>query len=823
MDAGSVHLTKDDLDACLDVVESYWSQINEYLARAQKQAAKLSNDDLETLFHYFEQLVEIVALDLANEAGRPRLLQRLQQKEIFDKYFTWLLEQSDSSCFNRLREHLFAAVLPLCRPVSLLSTVLPDRHLCQFFISSLDYAISITKQQQRSPAHAKGQPTHSQDVGNLNLGHIVLAVSKAIADDQDLFLALFSNRFELLPSYRKFVERNPKDENTTKFPIITAMLAIAFNSGESGDLAREAIVLLVDAVRQQNRSDIGIFLAESTDLCPVLATGKVFPLSFLDCRFEFSMSILGLSGLFSTLPRKLLPDTHSVLFKPREFDSFFNRSEPILFVECFRFVNRVVSVAHPAIRDRLVDFVYHGFLVPVLAPALNQPIGDELITTIVYLDYLCLQNVSDNHVAMAFVKFLQQGQYDGMATVDTLIKYLDMPSSIRSSQASLSCQWRLLYTAIAMFHSYLSLRSSEASGDVFYELVHRHLNSLTYLMRAQRQQLINSTKLRLKNFCVLCSVKPKQPTLNGNSPEEQLPNVFYKRGADHLLSLVTFDASRNEAGDVDVDGVDLQTRVVSTPTKKHLYSIAVIRSLEHSAVGRQLLSEYTALLEEAPRRLSLVERQTRQWERCGTWNSILTGLCPVHRQLVIDNRGDDFFANDIWDDLVEDEENNDDADLMTLIGEAEDEIDNLLDHLKDDNDSSGLDSVDEMFEQFEQSSELGEKIPTAKTELPFSYSNQSSKKDNHVDNDNQFVNSSKISLGPFLTRLFELADHFPELPIPVIAALSSLLSYLASIPHALLAPLLIDPHLNVHPNVKSLPLVLASVRERFLEKITSDG
>lgn len=33
-----------------------------------------------------------------------------------------------------------------------------------------------------------------------------------------------------------------------------------------------------------------------------------------------------------------------------------------------------VQIAHPAVQEQLIDYIYHGFLVPVLGPALHQVI-----------------------------------------------------------------------------------------------------------------------------------------------------------------------------------------------------------------------------------------------------------------------------------------------------------------------------------------------------------------------------------------------------------------------------------------------------------------
>ncbi len=46
--------------------------------------------------------------------------------------------------------------------------------------------------------------------------------------------------------------------------------------------------------------------------------------------------------------------------------------ELTLFMNSLEFCNAVVQVAHPKIREQLLDFMLQGFLVPVLGPALLQ-------------------------------------------------------------------------------------------------------------------------------------------------------------------------------------------------------------------------------------------------------------------------------------------------------------------------------------------------------------------------------------------------------------------------------------------------------------------
>lgn len=82
------------------------------------------------------------------------------------------------------------------------------------------------------------------------------------------------------------------------------------------------------------------------------------------------MLATGLSGLYSLLPRKLTieaEDWHR--FTPDDVNEL---PELAAFMNSLEFCNAVVQVAHPLIRAQLLEFLYRGFLVPVMGPALLQ-------------------------------------------------------------------------------------------------------------------------------------------------------------------------------------------------------------------------------------------------------------------------------------------------------------------------------------------------------------------------------------------------------------------------------------------------------------------
>lgn len=82
------------------------------------------------------------------------------------------------------------------------------------------------------------------------------------------------------------------------------------------------------------------------------------------------MLATGLSGLYSSLPTKLEVPGEEWHCLHRE--DWLQMPTLVQFLNSLEFCNAVIQVAHPSIRDQLVSYIYNGFLVPVLAPALHK-------------------------------------------------------------------------------------------------------------------------------------------------------------------------------------------------------------------------------------------------------------------------------------------------------------------------------------------------------------------------------------------------------------------------------------------------------------------
>lgn len=100
-----------------------------------------------------------------------------------------------------------------------------------------------------------------------------------------------------------------------------------------------------------------------------------------------------MSGLYSLLPRKLNIETDD--WHRLTPDDVNDIPALIQLMNSLEFCNAVAQIAHPMVQKQLLEFLYHGFLVPVMGPALLQ-VSIRILSTInlhfmiLHITYLCL-------------------------------------------------------------------------------------------------------------------------------------------------------------------------------------------------------------------------------------------------------------------------------------------------------------------------------------------------------------------------------------------------------------------------------------------------
>ncbi|XP_077519693.1 FHF complex subunit HOOK-interacting protein 1B isoform X4 [Amblyomma americanum] len=237
------------------------------------------------------------------------------------------------------------------------------------------------------------------------------------------------------------------NQGPARFLIFSLLIPFVHREGAIGQQARDALLLCM-ALSRKNES-IGLYIAEHSNFCPVLATG--------------------LSGLYSVLPRKLtvVADdwyrlTHEDIQEIPELAMFLNSLE---------FCNAVIQVSHTMVQEQLLDYIYQGFLIPVMGPALHQNTLDEIVTATAYLD-LFLRTVSEPHLLLVFFKFLVTESYEGHRILNTLINRIGGHS-------------RLCLVTMALFRTLLDFNCE----DIMLELVLRYLVPCSHVMVSQRSRV----------------------------------------------------------------------------------------------------------------------------------------------------------------------------------------------------------------------------------------------------------------------------------------------------------------------------------------------
>ncbi|XP_029114904.1 protein FAM160A1 [Scleropages formosus] len=235
-----------------------------------------------------------------------------------------------------------------------------------------------------------------------------------------------------------------EDQGAANFLIFSLLIPFIHREGTVGQQARDALLLIM-ALSAEN-GVVARHIAENTFFCPVLATG--------------------LSGLYSSLPPKL--DVCGEDWHCLQREEWLQVPALVQFLNSLEFCNAVIQVAHPTIREQLVGYIYNGFLVPVLAPALHKLTLEEVMTTTAYLD-LFLRSISEPALLQTFLTFVLLHQHENVHILDTLVSRINTP-------------FQLGTVSLALFRTLVGLYCE----DVMLQLVLRYLIPCNHMMLSQR-------------------------------------------------------------------------------------------------------------------------------------------------------------------------------------------------------------------------------------------------------------------------------------------------------------------------------------------------
>lgn len=405
--------TECDPRACYDSFCKHWQQAFEIIQRADNQKAPTHDDVLGVVSHLDYMvtllLVELhhcnkISLPSANSNPPAPCLEFLLSENLLDKLYEWGITTGRYANAVRLEQLKLYELL-----------VSHSRHqlLChEPFLRPLLKILASSQGEIFPPDLEK------RLVILLNQLCVVLMQNVHLLD-----LFFFSS------------EQHKQGQFSTNFIIFSLLIPYVHREGSLGHQARDALLLCM-ALSQKN-SNIGTYIAQYSSMCPLLVTG--------------------LGGLYSRLPNSI--EINSSDWHRITPDDVTEIPELTLFMNALEFCNAVVQVAHDLIKNQLLDFMYQGFIVPVLGPAILQTNVESQISAMSYLD-LILRSVTEPGLLRAFVKFLlDEEKFDGQRIIDTLIDRLSASDS------------NLCMVAMSLFETLLSLHCE----DIMLELLLKYL------------------------------------------------------------------------------------------------------------------------------------------------------------------------------------------------------------------------------------------------------------------------------------------------------------------------------------------------------------
>ncbi|XP_066248369.1 FHIP family protein AGAP011705 [Euwallacea similis] len=405
-----------DPQACYDSFKGHWYQALKVLQRVQQLP---SHDDVLGVVNHLEQMVTLLLYDLKKNdrhcmtVNSSKCLEYLLHENVLDRLFEWSIRSGRYTNAVRSEQIKFYDTL-----------IRHTRHLLLEHNSFLKPLLKL-----------------------LNSCHQEIfweEVNKLLVD----LLNQLSTLLVQHPEYVKLFFVNEKKGN--RFTIFSLLIPFVHKEDAIGMRARDALLLCM-SLSKKNK-DVALYISEISNFAVLLASG--------------------LSGLYSVLPNTIddigVPDWHR--FTPDDVNEI---NGLLYFVTSLEFSNAIAQVAHPSIRKQLQEFLYRGFLIPVLGEALLQNNIQEQVAATAYLE-LIIRTVAEPGLLHAVLQFLIKVEYDGQRLLNILIQRIQ------------SNDMQLCLVSLALFESMIDLNCE----DLLLELVFKYLQPCFHLIMSQRKMLL---------------------------------------------------------------------------------------------------------------------------------------------------------------------------------------------------------------------------------------------------------------------------------------------------------------------------------------------
>ncbi|XP_030384741.1 UPF0518 protein CG3558 isoform X2 [Scaptodrosophila lebanonensis] len=733
-----------DPRACYDSFCKHWQQAYEIIQHAAPPERPPTHDDVLGVVSHLDYMVTLLLVELhhCNKVSLPATdgstappapcLEFLLSENLLDKLYEWSCATGRYANAVRLEQLKLYELL-----------VSHSRHqlLChEPFLRPLLKILASSQGEIFPPDLEK------RLVILLNQLCVVLMQNVHLLD-----LFFFSAQTQVQEQIQNGSVPQPKSGTTTNFIIFSLLIPYVHREGSLGHQARDALLLCMSL--SQKNSNIGTYIAQYSSICPLLVTG--------------------LGGLYSRLPNSI--EISSIDWHRITPDDVTDIPELTLFMNALEFCNAVVQVAHEMIKQQLLDFMYQGFIVPVLGPAILQTNIDSQISAMSYLD-LILRSITEPGLLRAFVKFLLDTEkFDGERILDALVERLN------------SADANLCMVTMALFDTLLGMHCE----DLMLELM------LKYMLPGKHVPISHRHKIN--------KINPYQ-----NSAEfflELTPDVM-KRARD----LARLKSS---------DGTELETATIAPMSK----TIGANWNYYGLHTADSLYANVHAYLFEAHWRIAQCQRDCRNWA-----NSYRYQKCPRNGQ-----RGNPHalelakqFFNEFGHGLTP-------APATTLLS-ASDAGEKQLDSLQSIGESSGYESF--KWRPADEDADPGEQGTTATTteaELDSSgYTNYHSNASNgrrepwrvssstrndliltDLDFSEDLFAQGTVSLGPFLNAIWSKLQTFTSNTLYVNLHLTGLITRLAWYPLPLIHSLLLRADIAITSDTPSFHQVLRILKQQI--------
>jgi len=506
----------------LEVFRSHWKMAQNTMDR---QGVIYSSDDVKTVVNHLKQITNLLCEEASGsrkEASVAPLLECFLHEEMLHCFNNWTqqsVEFVDDLKFEQLKIYE-----ELLTTGSMSVAAKKRKHLLSY-------------EQIHNPLLAllhSCAECHSKkvEVALIDLLHL-LCIS--ISSDPKLLESLFLAASRKSNAKQGGIEISSSstsldsgDASNESFLIFSLLIPYTHKEGHLGQTARDALLLIMSLSSRHPK--IGSYIAseEHSNFCIVLATG--------------------LSGLYSSLPRKLSP----ILGASPDQWCHLSKEEThqipdlLQFLNSLEFCNAVTQAAHPTVKEKLLQFVYNGFLVPVIGPALHQNSLEEVATATAYLD-LFLRTITEPSLMSTFLRFVLTEKHDEMVILDSLVTRINSNS-------------KLCAVSLSLFKTLLDLNCE----DAMLQLVLKHLLPLDHVMTSQRYRALSTGKgasaeietylqaapekfLSMIPSCCIVDEDQSFSNLNDSGFDHQLPpGRHHRRGSFSSMASTDIFAAANQ-------------------------------------------------------------------------------------------------------------------------------------------------------------------------------------------------------------------------------------------------------------------------------------